>query len=173
MKIAYTMSPDRGDTDLLLLNLTRTLAEDGYRTCGTVQINTDRRESHQCDMDIKVLPDGPVLRISQSLGRASTGCRLDASALEAAVGLVGTSIEAGADVVIINKFGKQEAEGRGFRSVIADALSEGIPVIVGLNKSNEEAFHAFSGGCAVELKPDAREIQKWLTLTQMHSAGVI
>lgn len=173
MNIAYTMSPGRGETDLLLFRLAQTLEDEGYRTCGTVQINTECGGTNPCDMDVKVLPDGPVFRVSQNLGRASKGCRLDPSALEAAVGLVGTGFEAGADVMIINKFGKHEAEGRGFRSVIADALSNGTPVIVGLNSFNEEAFHEFTGGYAVELKPDADKIRDWLvsTRTQLASAS--
>ncbi len=124
-------------------------------------------------MDVKVLPDGPVFRVSQNLGRASKGCRLDPSALEAAVGLVGSEFEAGADVMIINKFGKHEAEGRGFRSVIAEALSNGTPVIVGLNNFNKDAFHEFTGGYAVELKPDSTTILEWLasTRTQLASAS--
>ena len=72
MKIAYTMAPGRGDTDQLLFTLAQDLAAEGYRTCGTVQINTDRG-GHPCDMDVQVLPDGPVLRISQNLGAEAKG----------------------------------------------------------------------------------------------------
>jgi nucleoside-triphosphatase THEP1 len=169
MKIAYTMSPGRGDTDLLMFKLAQLLEQNGWRTCGTVQINTENEAHHPCDMLVKVLPDGPVLRISQNLGQASKGCRLDTSALETAVGLVEKSFEAGTDVVIINKFGKHEAEGRGFRSIIAEALSTDVPVVVGLNRFNEGAFHDFADGHAVELKLDAHEIQEWLTSIRARS----
>ncbi|WP_112323036.1 DUF2478 domain-containing protein [Oceanibium sediminis] len=161
MNIAFTMAPGRGDTDLFLYALAQDLAARGYRTCGTVQKNTacdDRR----CDMDIKILPDGPVLRISQSLGRDARGCRLDPSALETAVGLAAARLGEGADVLIVNKFGKHEVDGRGFRGVIAEALAMDIPVIVGLNSMNAEAFHTFTGGCAVQLKPDRKDILAWL-----------
>lgn len=170
MKIAYTMSPGRGDTDLLMFNLAQMLEQKGWRTCGTVQINTETKDRHPCDMDVKVLPDGPVLRISQNLGRASKGCRLDVSALETAVGLVEAGLDLDADVVIINKFGKHEAEGRGFRNIIAKAISTGVPVVVGLNSLNEDAFHDFTGGYGVKLKPYAREIQEWLTAARTRSA---
>ncbi len=161
MKIAYTMAPGRGDTDQLLFALAQDLASLGYRTCGIVQINTDCG-THPCDMDVQVLPDGPVLRISQSLGREAKGCRLDPSALETAVGLVTARLDPGVDALIINKFGKHEADGRGFRSVIAEALSLDVPVIVGLNTLNAEAFHAFTGDCAVSLNPDTQDILEWL-----------
>ncbi|WP_071675161.1 DUF2478 domain-containing protein [Nioella nitratireducens] len=162
MNIAYTMAPGRGDTDLVLFTLADRLRGLGYRCCGTVQINSERADTGPCDMDVKVLPDGPVLRISQSLGRASKGCRLDPNALEAAVGHVGARFAGGADCLIVNKFGKHEAEGRGMRTVIAEALSRDIPVLVGLNSLNQPAFDAFTAGMAVQLDPEVDALLEWL-----------
>lgn len=162
MRIAYTMAPGRGDTDLLMAACADRLQAMGLRLCGTVQINSERDDCDPCDMDVRVLPDGPVLRISQSLGRGSRGCRLDPSALETAVGLAETELAKGADVLLINKFGKHEAEGRGFRDVIADALSRGIPVIVGLNALNKPAFLDFTEGLATAVNPDVASLLAWL-----------
>ncbi len=163
MKIAYTMAPGRGDTDLLLQQVAHHMAAAGFRSTGTVQINTDGCADGPCDMDVQILPDGPALRISQSLGRASKGCRLDPAALETAVGLVSAQLERGADLLIVNKFGKHEADGRGFRSVIADAIAKDIPVLVGVNALNLDAFHAFVGPDVVRLEPSVDGIAVWLT----------
>lgn len=164
MQIAYTMAPGRGDTDLLLWNVANTLSRKGFRTCGTVQINTER-DGGPCDMDVKILPNGPTVQISQDLGKASKGCRLDPSALETAVGLVSSQLETGADILIINKFGKHEADGRGFRVVIADAISRGIPVFVGVNELNLNAFIDFVGSDAVSVKPCEKDILEWIDST--------
>lgn len=161
MNLAYTMAPGRGDTDQILLDLARTLAQRGVRCCGIAQINTGREDAGPCDMDVKILPDGPILRISQNLGEGARGCRLDASALETAVALVGANLP-GADVLIVNKFGKQEAEGRGFRAAIAEALSMDIPVIVGVNDLNLAAFEAFSAGLATRLAPETPALASWV-----------
>jgi nucleoside-triphosphatase THEP1 len=163
MNIAYTMAPGRGDTDLLLSRLAATLASQGVRSCGTVQINTDRA-SGPCAMDVRVLPDGPVLRISQDLGSASKGCRLDPAALETAVGLVEARLGPDVDLLIINKFGKHEAEGRGFRTTIARALDLQIPVLVGVNSLNVSAFMEFAGSEAVRLAPSDDPIYDWLAM---------
>jgi hypothetical protein len=163
MNLAYTMAPGRGDTDCILFKLAATLAERGLRCCGTVQINTDRGDSGPCDMDVQVLPGGPVLRISQDLGRSARGCRLDPAALETAVGLVTASLAQGADVLIVNKFGKHEAEGRGFRTVIAEALSNGIPVLVGINALNLPAFEEFSQGLGRSLPCDVEALSDWVS----------
>jgi len=163
MSIAFTMTPGRGDTDLLLRAVADGLIASGRRPAGLVQINTERADAGPCDMDVRVLPAGPVIRISQSLGRASRGCRLDPGALEDAVGHVAAGLEAGADCLIVNKFGKHEAEGRGFRPVIAEAIARGLPVIVGLNALNASAFHDFTEGAAVELDATVPAITGWLT----------
>ena len=161
MKIAYTMAPGRGDTDQLLFTLAQDLASEGYRTCGTVQINTDCG-THPCDMDVKVLPDGPVLRISQNLGSEAKGCRLDPAVLETAVGMVELQLETAPELMIVNKFGKHEADGRGFRSVIAEAIARDIPVLVGVNALNLEAFQEFVGSEATELEPSGKALISWL-----------
>ncbi len=160
MNIAYTMAPGRGDTDLLLFRLAEILAARGVRCCGTVQINTESAHG-PCDMDVKVLPDGPTIRISQSLGTASKGCRLDPSALENAVGLVSGQLAKGADLLIVNKFGKHEADGRGFRSVIAEAIARDVPVLIGVNPLNLAALEGFVGADAVQLSPSVDAIHAW------------
>ena len=161
MNIAYTMAPGRGDVDLLLEGLARALVARGLRPAGTAQVNTERNDAGPCDMDVIVLPDGPTLCISQTLGPEAKGCRLDPAALETAVGLVQTRLP-GSDCLIVNKFGKHEAEGRGFRPVIADALASGLPVLVGLNQLNAQAFEDFTGGSAIRLAPDPATLEAWI-----------
>ena len=162
MNLAYTMAPGRGDTDLILAGLATDLMARRLRLCGTVQINTERCDAGPCDMDVRVLPDGPVLRISQDLGPWARGCRLDPEALEGAVGLVSARLRSGADLLIINKFGKHEAEGRGFRDVIAQAISLDVPVLVGLNGLNRQAFEDFAGGLATHLHPERDALARWV-----------
>jgi hypothetical protein len=156
------MAPGRGDTDLILQGLARELSARGLRCRGTVQINTEPDCAGPCDMDVLVLPDGPILRISQDLGASARGCRLDPAALEQAVAQVGARLREGADILIVNKFGKHEAEGRGFREVIAEALSMDLPVIVGLNAMNRPAFENFASGLAVELPAELEALLRWV-----------
>ena len=169
MKLAYIMSSSRGGTDPLLAEVAMHLKQRGLRMCGTVQVNTERDGSRHCDMDLLVLPDGPSFRISQNRGNWARGCRLDAGSLETAVEHVTRSVDCGADLMIINKFGKHEAEGRGFRSVIAAALEYDMPVLVGLNALNREAFDKFSGGLATELVPEVCTILDWVSHHSAHA----
>lgn len=153
----FTLDADApaGAADRLLAALCARLSGAGMRIAGAVQVNTDRGGDCACDMDVTVFGDGGApIRISQSLGAGSTGCRLDPGALEIAAARVSAAM-AGADLVILPKFGRQEAMGRGFRSVIGEALSEGIPVLLHVPPDQRAAFAAFAEGMGEELTPEA------------------
>ena len=170
MALAFVKTVERGLSDRFLRDFAVRLQADGWRLAGVVQTNSDRPGSHHCDMDVRVLPDGPVIRISQVLGEASRGCRLDPAALEQAVALVEAGLELSPDLLIVNKFGKHEAEGRGFRPLIADALSRDIPVLLGVNGLNQDAFEAFSCGYAEEIEADADSLAAWFSHVQQLAA---
>ncbi|WP_170340846.1 DUF2478 domain-containing protein [Ruegeria arenilitoris] len=161
MHLAYVTTTDRGATDRLLSAVAERLLAKGARLAGVVQTNTDCADSSKCDMDLRVLPNGKTIRISQSLGRQSRGCRLDPAALEQAVGYVTASLADGPQLLIVNKFGKHEADGRGFRPVIAEALALDIPVLVGVNGLNRDKFVDFTDGSAQSLEPDLDAIEAW------------
>ena len=128
MDLGYVICEARGETDRMLSALAARLLARGINLAGVVQTNSECYDSEKCDMDLKVLPDGATIRISQSLGQGSSGCRLDPAALEQAVALVGASLDAGPDLLIINKFGKQEAQGRGLCSAITMAMVQVPPL---------------------------------------------
>ncbi len=162
MHLAYVTTTDRGATDRLLSAFADALLDAGTPLAGVVQTNTECAEGYKCDMDLKVLPTGETIRISQSLGKNARGCRLDPAELERAVGLVTRSLDGAPQLLIINKFGKHEADGRGFRPVIADALERDIPVLVGVNQLNIERFQDFAGGMAEALDADVGSLTDWL-----------
>ena len=162
MMIAYTRAPGTGETNLLLTRLAERLAERDVKLCGTVQADVECASFGRCEMDVRVLPEGPVIRISQSLGKESEGCRLDPAALEQSVALTEARLADGADLMIVNKFGKQEAEaGKGFRNAMAEALGQGIPVIVGVNGANVAALEAFCGGAVEAVAAEEAALLAW------------
>ncbi len=160
-QIGFVSETGRGASDAVLAEVAAILAARGVRLAGTVQSNTERPDRAHCDMDVQVLPDGPSFRISQDLGRQSKGCRLDPGALEQAV-MAATLRLDGAEVLVINKFGKLEAEGRGFCDLIAEALARGLVVLVGVNGLNRPAFETFAGGMAKPVGSDPQAIAGWI-----------
>ena len=63
--------------------------------------------------------------------------------------------------LIINKFGRAEAHGRGLRSVIAEALIAEIPLVIGVSTRNLCDFLTFVGYSATRLRPDVQAITAW------------
>ncbi|KGJ05643.1 Protein of unknown function [Paracoccus halophilus] len=149
-----TVTDTVGAADRLLTETADRLAAQGLRLAGAVQCNLDRGPDRDCDMDLRILGDaGPAIRISQSLGRGAQGCRLDSGALQQAVARAEAVLRGGADLVIVNKFGKQECFGRGFRDFIAEALARGIPVLLSVATGQLPGFRAFAGELAEPVSP--------------------
>ena len=173
MKIGYTLVSGRGQTDPLLARVAEVAMRAGLKCVGTVQYNSMPEDMRLCDMDVRVLPVGPTIRISESRGPEARGCRLDPSALETAVSLTLRALETSPSLLIINKFGKHETAGRGFRPAIAEALEKGIPVLIGVNALNEDAFKDFTANCAELLEPNEQNMLSWIadvTDTQLVAA---
>lgn len=149
-----TVNDIAGAADRLLADTADRLAAQGLRLAGAVQSNLDRGPDHACDMELRILgDDGPVIRISQDLGNCASGCRLDTGALQQAVGRAEAVLDRGADLVIVNKFGRQECHGRGFRDFIAQALTQDIPVLLSVPVEQLQGFHEFAGELAEPVIP--------------------
>ena len=148
-----------GAADLALEALASDLRARGLPVVGAVQRNLDLGPDCACDMEMIVLGDpGDPVRISQSLGPGAQGCRLDTGALEDAVARTAPHL-AGAGLVVIPKFGRQEAMGRGFRDLIGQAVADGQPVILYVPRQQQAAFLDFAGDLAVRIRPD--QLRSW------------
>lgn len=159
MRLGYVSLPVRGANDLFLSDIAQVLQAQ-LRLCGAVQANTTRTDRRKCDMDLKLLPAGKVLRISEDRGALARGCTLDNGALVQAVAMTEAALP-DAEFLIVNKFGKTEAGGQGFAPVIGEAMCRGIPVLVGVNTLNLPAFHAFAAGLAEQLPEDLGQATDW------------
>lgn len=162
MKIGIVTSEITGEIDLLISETAARLQAEGVVLAGIVKVLSDEAVGdHHCDMDIHVLPEGPEIRITQALGEGSLGCRLNPAGIAEAVAKVEQSGIAGAGLFVLNKFGPQEAEGRGFCEVIATALEHDIPVLVGVGKGSRAALESFVDGMGEALAPEPDAIYTW------------
>jgi hypothetical protein len=161
MQIAYVTLNGRGLIDACIAETVARLQARGLRLAGTVRAAPAGPAAHPCDMDLRVLPDGPLHRISQALGAGSRGCRLDPQSIETLSLEVAARLP-GSDLLVVNKFGRQECQGRGLRPAIVQAVDLGIPVLVGVNRLNLPDFLAFTAGCAQEVGADPGAILGWL-----------
>lgn len=151
----------RGVSDLLLFDIAAQLQEKGLCLAGAVQENIERADRRRADMVLHLLAGGSLRQISQDLGAGAKGCCLDGSALEEAVLQVERALGPKTDLLIVNKFGKSETEGRGFRPIIGQALVEEIPVLVSVGRGSKEAFDIFADGLEEWIAPEPEAILAW------------
>ncbi len=159
--LGYIVAEGRGAGDVLLYQCAMALWARGLPLAGAVQVNAERDPARKCDMDLHILSGNDVVRISQDLGALSRGCRLDPAGLESAVGLVAAALDRNPGLLIVNKFGKQELDGRGFRPLIGEALARDIPVLTAVNAGNVEGFLDFAGEFGERIEPEPDAILNW------------
>jgi hypothetical protein len=104
---------------------------------------------------------GKAASITQDRGRDAQGCKLDPSGLADISHCISDAIEAGVDLIVINKFGRAESEGGGLISGIADAVAASIPLLTTVRAPYLDAWRSFHGGLATELAPLRRAIIAW------------
>ncbi|MEX2642108.1 MAG: DUF2478 domain-containing protein [Acetobacterales bacterium] len=161
MAIASVSSAEPGLVDRVMYQVAEALIERGLRPVGVVPALRDRPIAERCDMELRILPGPRRVRITQNLGRHSVSCKLDATAIEEAVGATEAELSQHFDLFILNKFGQREAEGRGFRPLIAEAIGKGVPVLLGVSEINRKAFDAFVEGMGAALPPDRDAVLGW------------
>lgn len=161
MDIRYVCSEEEFRTDSVLSAAAERATALGLALAGTVQpVDPDVPRGH-CDIVLALLPDGERRGISVDLPPEVPGCRLDPEALEAAVAVVESRLP-GAQALVVNKFGKQEAAGRGLVGAIGEACAKGLPVLVGVAPQWREAFLAFAEDKAQPLPAETEAIVAWL-----------
>lgn len=140
------------------------LRDAGVAVAGVVQHNRFVRDRTKCDMEAEELSSGVVLKLSEDRGREARGCRLDRSALSEAASLLSAAIANEPELVILNKFGKTEAEGGGLRDALAQAVQLGVPILVGVPYRNVEQWRIFAEGLAEECGLGSPRVFDWLLL---------
>lgn len=158
--LGYIIAEEPGEADAILDQLASALIGQGIRLTGAIQ-RTTRQGGAKQDMELHLLPNGPRIGISQDLGKGSSGCSLDPEGLEQAAGLIAHALDQSPDLLLLNKFGKQEAEGQGFRAAIGTALSHDIPVIIGVGRAKLPQFLEFCGEFGEELPKDQVTLVNW------------
>lgn len=158
--IAY---PEGIYPDRMIAAIAQQARAAGARLAGVVQHNTCPPGRSRCDMLLEDLRTGAIIRISEDRGEEARGCRINTQGLAEACASVETALAGDLpDLLVINKFGKMEAEGAGLRDLIARAISQEVAVLIGVPKRNLAAWRAFAGPYAEELAPDPVAVMTWL-----------
>lgn len=110
---------------------------------------------------LRSIASGESFPMFQDLGPGSTACHLAGDGVLVAAEAVRRDIAAGCDLVVLNKFGKLEAGGRGLRDAFAAAVEAGCPVLTSVAPAFEAALREFAAPLFVVLPADAARIRAW------------
>lgn len=153
---------ETGDIDNFLANIAATLLNNGHRVRGVLQSRGETRgECHCADMDLHAIGEARTFRISQPLGNGSHGCRLHPGALAECAAYLETELDRGTDLLILNRFGRGESEGRGFRDLMGKAMVRGVPVLTSVRPTYENEWRAFGEGLSCDLPMDQNTVLNW------------
>ncbi len=133
------------------------------RVGGVMQVKIDGRMcGPNAPMLLKDVANGEILSISQDLGPCAESCRLDPDGLAQAAMRVRNAAEStDYDLVVISKFGKEEAAGRGFREELALAAATGRPVLTSVRRNLVQDWQEFTGGAGTLLEPKLPALRAW------------
>jgi hypothetical protein len=137
------------------------LRADHIRVGGAIQLNAAEPGQTCGAMTLVDLSSGTVMEISQQLGSLAQGCRLDTGRLAEFATLLERPLEDGIELLILNKFGRAEAEGHGLRRNIERALDAGVAVLTAVRPPYDETWRVFHGGLATDLPPDLESVRTW------------
>jgi hypothetical protein len=94
--------------------------------------------------------------------------------LQAASSAISQSLAQGrAQLLVINKFGKVEAEGGGLRGVIGEAVERGIPVLIAVPSRNLPEWRAFAGEFAAEFNRNDPGLAEWLAAWALSEPALV
>src|SRR6201996_9384228 len=157
--------------DKILLEFASDLSARGHHAIGLVQLG------HYCldapNLSAKLVHTGEELQLFRNRASSSIGYRLDVSRLLDAGAQVADAIDQGGDIVIVNRFGRQECEGKGLSFLVERALDADIPVVIAVPSHRFIDWIRFANGMSVKLRCERDALEAWWHKVSGRSNGFI
>jgi len=157
------------DPDAVLLGFAKDLNARGLRAVGMVQAG----QCADSSLSAVLLHSDETLLLAQDFDSCSNGCRLDVERLQNAGVRVADALEEGADILIINRFGKRERDGKGLSYLVERALDADIPVVIAVASHRFADWVKFAGGMSVKLACDRCSLDAWWHNVSMRTPRAI
>jgi nucleoside-triphosphatase THEP1 len=155
--------------DTVLRGFADDLNARGFRAVGMVQAG----QCADSSLSAVLVHSGEKLLLAQDFDPSARGCRLDVHRLEDAGARIAGALEAGADLVIINRFGKREREGKGLSYLIERALDADIPVVIAVPSHRFIEWIRFANGMSVKLACNRHSLNAWWAAVSTRNTGLL
>lgn len=147
------------DPDRLLLAFAADLQRQGLRPVGLVQ--RGHHDAGAAALPALLLHTGEEFDLFQDAAAYTAGRRLDVEKLAQARARMTTAVSEGADLLIVNRFGRQELEGRGLAHLIEHALAADVPVVVPVPAFRFDDWIKYVEGMCVKLACERSALDAW------------
>lgn len=137
------------------------LQEQGKKVLGVVQAPEEVSFAYRSKMGIINLSNGEFTSIAQDLGMHNTSCCLDSEAVSHASQILKLARTETPDLIVVNRFGKLEAEGDGFAEEMLEIMSLELPMLTVVATKFLTPWRTFTGSLGTELPPDLNDIKQW------------
>lgn len=155
------------DPDATLRDFATDLNAHGYRAVGMVQAG----QCADSSLSAVLLHNGETLLLAQDFDPSARGCRLDIARLQNAGRRVAEALEQGADILIVNRFGKRERNGNGLAFLIDRAFEIGLPVVIAVSREHFAEWVKFADGMTVKLACDRHSLDAWWRNVSMRAGS--
>jgi hypothetical protein len=159
--IAALESASTFEVQSLLATFSERRLSAGLRVAGVVEVAEASSRGACRSLALREIGTAALFPIVQDLGRDSVACNLDSDGLAAACAAVLRSIERGADVVVLSKFGKLEAGGGGLLDCFAAAAGAGLPCVAGVSPVLSAPFAQWAGDFLERVEPSEEALEAW------------
>jgi len=133
----------------------------GLRVGGLIEVSHDCSSGGCRSLALQDLSNANLISISQALGQGSEACNLDPAGLTAACAAAERAIANGVDLVILSKFGKQEAARSGLRDAFHAAVCAAVPIVTSVAPNLSDAWEGFAGPLSSFVAPEISALQAW------------
>lgn len=161
VRIAAIVYGDGVNANAILEEFACHLLASGRRVRGLIQRRAGAERRCSGDVFLIDLAGDDDFRISQNLGAESTCCSIDPAGIAAASVVLRRAQSQPVDLLVVNKFGKLEAEGGGFVAEILSAAAQGIPVVTTVHERRLECWREFTGDLSQQLFPSLASTLNW------------
>jgi hypothetical protein len=110
---------------------------------------------------LRNIATGERFSIFNDFGPGSTTCHLDGAGVLAAAEAVRRDIAAGCDLVMLSKFGKLEAAGKGLVEAFKLVIEAHIPLLTSVSSTLNESWEMLAGRAFIVLPAEPNKIDKW------------
>jgi hypothetical protein len=145
----------------LMASFAQDLLKEGVKVAGVTQGREQHPITGRRRVVLRDLRSGAHYPISQDLGPGSVACNLDTSELATACAAIEHAAQGGAELIIISKFSKQEAERGGLSDAFRAAITAKSAIVTAVSPHFLDEWSVFAGPLARFVEPDLDALHKW------------